>query len=65
MRRKLSTVRSVEEMLVELEKNPGSASAGDVLQICALYRAAIRTVQAQREVIDRHVRAITEFKKKK
>lgn len=60
MSRYLSKVRTEAQMLDELERSdvPG------VLELCKLYRAAVSTNRAQREVIAEHVRTIVELKKR-
>jgi hypothetical protein len=52
-----SVLRTTEQLLDEIERS-GSATPSDVLQLCKLYRAAERTIRAQREVILEHVRTI-------
>ena len=63
-RRMLAAMRTDADMLNEVERARGVASPDDVMTLCALYRAAERTMRAQREVIETHVRTIGELRKK-
>lgn len=63
-RRMLATMRTDADMIDEVERARGVASSDDVMTLCALYRAAERTMRAQREVIAAHVRTIDELRKK-
>lgn len=58
----LAKMRTEAQMLNDLERGVGSPS--DALELCKLYRAAVNTMRAQKEVIESHVRTIVELKKK-
>jgi hypothetical protein len=64
-RRTLLAMRGTEEILDEIERASGAASPSDVLMLCRYYRAAVSTINAQREVIAEHARTIGDLRKKK
>ena len=65
-RRALSVLRTTAQMLDEIER-AGVAGAvtppSDVLQLCMLYRAAEKTIRAQKEVIEAHARTISALRR--
>lgn len=59
-----SVLRSTDEMLNQVELAGGVAPPSDVLMLCKLYRAAEKTILAQKEVILEHARTISGLKKR-
>ena len=52
------------DLVERIERAGGKAVPGEVLELCALFRALACTVRAQKEILADHARTIGELRQK-